>query len=133
MKRYSPSQIGTWLQSHLTALRHQRFFRDRLSIGMLLVSLILCGGNLLLLMARLHPVDYPVPVHFNSLIGFDDLGPWYQHYALVGFSFATTVVNGVLAYKSFARSRITSFFLLISAFVVALFCLIISLAFTSLV
>ncbi len=81
------------------------------------------------MVVRLKPTDYPLPVRYSSLVGFDALGPWYQTYAIGLFGVLVTAVNTTLAAISFTRSRITSFFLLIGAFVVGLFCLIIGTAF----
>jgi hypothetical protein len=82
---------------------------------------------------RLRPTDFPVPGHYSTLWGFDGLGPWYQAYAIAGFAILVSLVNTTLAMRSFNQSRITSFFLMIGSFVVALFCLIIGTAFTVIV
>ena len=67
-------------------------------------------------------------MQYSTLSGAT-LGNWYEVYRIGVFSAAVLVVNTLLALQSFGRSRITSFFLLGSTFVVNLLCLSISLAF----
>lgn len=121
------------LKTHLIDLRQERFFRDKLSMGLLAASIALNAANLVAMLIRLRPTEFPVPIHYSSLNGFNTLGPWYHLYQVVIFAAAVTAMNAYLAYLSFSRSRITSFFLLTGAIVVALFSLIISLALSSVV
>lgn len=129
MDRLHPSRIATWLTSKLTDLRQQRFFQDRLSLGLIIPALVLNVVTLVIMLFRVHPTNFLVPVHYSSLGGFDALGSWYQPYRIAAFGFIVTVINVLLAIFSFNRSRIASFFLLAGTFVVALFCLIIGTAF----
>lgn len=133
MKRLRPQHLKASFTSKLDSLRQQRFFKDRLSWGILVPTVLLNIATIVLLVLKFHPTDTLVPTHYSSLVGFDTLGPWYQSYAIGVFAVGVTVVNGSLALASFNRSRITSFFLMIGAFVVALFCLVISAAFPSIV
>ncbi len=133
MERLIPSQILKRLQRSFVTARGQRFFQDRLSLAFLFPILALNAITILILILRLRPTDYPVPVHYSSLSGFDALGPWYQIYIIAIFGLIVTAGNTALAAVSFTRSRITSFFLLIGAFVVGLFCLIIGTAFAVIV
>ncbi|HSX47994.1 MAG TPA: hypothetical protein VLF41_00585 [Candidatus Nanoarchaeia archaeon] len=133
MKRLKLSHIKPSLSLAFDTLRQQRFFKDRLSWVILVPTLVLNAITMILLLVRLHPVDFVVPVHYSSLVGFDSLGPWYQTYTLGIFAICVTLVNTSLAVASFTRTRITSFFLLIGSFVVALFSLVISIAFASIV
>ena len=80
---------------------------------------------------KLQPLDYEVPIHYSSLVGFDQLGPWYQLYSLAAFASGVTIVNTALAIRSFGRSRVSAFYLLLGSGVVALFSLIIALAFSA--
>jgi hypothetical protein len=130
MDRLNPSQIFKRLRRSIVTARGQRFFQDRLSLAFLIPVLVLNTLTLLVMFLRLKPTDYAVPVRYSSLVGFDALGPWYQVYTIALFGIIVTVVNTALAAMSFTRSRITSFFLLIGAFVVSLFCLIIGTAFS---
>lgn len=107
----------------------QRFFQDKLSLAILIPTFVFNILTLVVMIVRLHPTGFDVPVHYSSLGGFDALGPWYQIYSIAVFGFAVTLVNTVLAELAFTRSRISSFFLLAGSFVVALFCLIIGTAF----
>lgn len=120
-------------RSHISDLRQERFFKDRLSLGLLIASFGINLVNIVAMLVRLRPTEFPVPIHYSSLSGFDALGPWYHLYSVAIFALVVTIVNAFLAEQSFSRSRITSFFLLTGAFVVGLFCLIISLALSSVV
>jgi hypothetical protein len=124
---------GGQIVSKFQQLRSHRFFSDRLSVTILTLNLILAAVTLAVLIARVRPSAVPVPVHYSSLVGFDKLGPWWQLYSIGLFSFLVIGANTALAIASFTRSRITSFFLMSGAFVVAVFGLIISLAITAVV
>lgn len=115
----------------LSSWRQQRLFHDRLSVSLLATALILNVLNMVVLLLRIRPTDYPVPVHYSSLKSFDMLGPWYDRYWIGVFGLAVTLVNAWLALASFQRSRITSFFLLAGSIVVGLFCIIIANAFVA--
>ncbi len=107
----------------------QRFFRDRLSVGLLVAALVVNGLTFVMLVLRLRPVDGLTPVRFTNLTLFDALGPWYFPFEIALFGLGVTVINGWFAYHGFGRSRLASFFLLISALVVGMFCAIIAMAF----
>lgn len=117
------------LSETASQVRESRFFRDRLSMSMLVVAFVIGVFNLVFLLLHMPVVRADVPVRYSSLNGFDGLGPWFSPFLIVLFGLGTSVVNGVLAYQVFDRSRIASFYLLAGAGVVALFCLIISNAF----
>lgn len=119
------------LSHRWAVLRTQRLLGDRLSVGLMIAALILNGLTLLALLVKLRPLDYQVPVHYSSLTGFDQLGPWYQPYVIAGFGFAVTLINAALALRAFGRSRVAAFYLLLGSVVVAVFCLIIANAFSS--
>jgi hypothetical protein len=114
-----------------SVIRQHPLLRDPISVATLSLSLLFNAITLALLLAKVHQVDYPVPVHYLSLVGFDQVGQWYDTYRLAGFGFVVTVINGLLAAQSFQRNRVVSFFLLLGATVVSLFCLVISLAFAA--
>lgn len=123
------SSLRRNLQEKLSDLRDQRFFRDRLSMFILVGALVINGVNLVWLVLHVKPAESQVPVRFSSLTLFDALGPWYFPFLIVLFASVVTVANGVFAYHSFVRSRLASFFLLIGSVVVAIFAFIISSAF----
>jgi hypothetical protein len=116
------------ISDKLSELRRMRFFHDRLSTALLVGALIVNGINLISLALRVRPVEGQVPIRFSSLTLFDALGPWYFPFLIALFALGVTMVNGVFAYHSFARSRLASFFLLIGSGVVAIFSFIISTA-----
>lgn len=112
----------------------QRFFHDRLSLGLFVASLGLNLINLIVLLAKLRPLEFSttVPVHYSNLNnGFDALGPWYLNYRIGLFALGVTLVNTYLAVLAYSRSRIASFYLIAGSVVVAIFSLIISAAFIS--
>lgn len=125
------NQFSRFYKTQLEQLRSQRIFQDRLSWAIMVPTFVLNGVTFLLLVLKLHPTEFAVPVHYSSLVGFDRLGPWYQSYSIGIFAVGVTILNSGLAVMAFSRSRITSFFLMVGAFVVALFALVISLAFTA--
>ncbi len=129
MRAFAKAKL-TNLQQAVTSWGQQRIFRDRLSSSIILGSLGLNILALAVMAAKLRPTAFSVPVHYSSIDGFDALGPWYHAYIIGFFGLGVTIVNAVLAAASFTRSRITSFFLLIGAFVTSLFCLIIATAFS---
>lgn len=131
MKRFSLDHIGHQFTKKLQSLRSQRLFHDRISIGLIFASLVLIVLAWVVLLSRVRPTDFPVPVRYSSLTGFDVLGPWYQTLQLGVFASLVMLVNLALSIRCFPRSRITSFFLLSSSLVIGLFCLIISAAFTA--
>jgi hypothetical protein len=118
----------TFQQSITNVLRH-RFFHDRLSMTLLAGAGIINGFNLVSLALNVRPTSAEVPIRFSSLTLFDALGPWYYPFLIALFALMATIANGLFAYYSFSRSRITSFFLLMGSGVVAIFSFIISMAF----
>ena len=118
---------------HPSVIRQHPLFQDPISVAALGVSVLFNVVTLGLLIAKVHQVDYPVPVHYLSLVGFDQVGQWYQTYRLAAFGFGVTLVNGLLAAQSFQRNRVVSFFLLLGAAITGLLCLVISLAFAAIV
>lgn len=128
IKLSSPAKgVVKWL----TRLRAQRFFHDKLSLVLLFGSISLNAAMWILLAVRVRPTEFPVPVHYTSINGFDSLGAWYFVYSIGLFGIMVTLINSIMAVQTFSRSRITSFFLMAGSMVVAIFSLIISAAFTS--
>jgi hypothetical protein len=114
-----------------SVIRQHPLLHDSISAAALGLSVVLNFVTLGLLLAKVHQVDYPVPVHYLSLVGFDQVGSWFQTYRLAAFGFAVTIVNGLLAAQSFQRNRLVSFFLLLGAAAASLLILVISLAFAA--
>lgn len=117
----------------LEEAKSHRLWRDRLSLGVVLLAVSINLLALALVLAKLRPLSYSVPVRYTSLAAFDTLGPWYALYAIPFYGLVVTAANVGLAMKAFGRSRIASFFLLLSAVVVGLLCLVISNAFVSVI
>jgi hypothetical protein len=133
MKSLTLNKFRQFIYQEGIRLTGQRLVKDRLSLGLLIAAAATNVVTILLLLANLTPTDFPVPVRYSSLLGFQALGPWYQIYYIALFGVGVTLINSILAAMAYTRSRITSFFLLVGAFVVSLFCLIISLAFAAIV
>ncbi len=123
------SSLRRTFQTRFQEVLAQRFFRDRLSMTILVAGLLANAATFGWLMVRLRPTETLVPVHFSSFTLFDELGAWYFPYQLSLLALLITVVNAVFAYHSFGRSRLASFFLLTTGLVVAIFSLIIAQAF----
>lgn len=117
------------IQERTSDVLSQRFFHDRLSMSVLTGALIVNVVSLFSLALKLHPTDAPVPVHFSSFTRFDQLGPWYFPLGISLVALVITVANAVFAYNSFTRSRLASFFLLVTSLVVGVFAAIIGQAF----
>jgi hypothetical protein len=118
---------------HPNIVRQHPMLRDPISLAVLIVSATVNVLTTLLLVAKLHRVDYPVPTHYLSLVGFDAVGGWYNNYRLAVFGVIVTIINGSLAAKSFQRNRLASFYLLIGAAAISVLCLVISSAFAEIV
>lgn len=119
--------------SHLEAAKAHRLWNDRLSVGVVALATAINVLALVLVISRLRPLGYAVPVRYTSVGGFDSLGPWYALYAIPMYGLLVLAANLGLAMKAYTRSRIASFFLLLASVVVALLCLVISNAFVSVV
>jgi hypothetical protein len=117
------------IQDSFSNVLGQRFFRDRLSMTLLIGAAAVNAFNLLSLALNVQPTSAQVPIRFSSLTLFDALGPWYYPFLIALFALFVTAANGFFACYSFGRSRITSFFLLTGSAVVAIFSFIISMAF----
>ena len=107
------------------AIKHP-LFQDPISVVALIVAAVINLLTVVLVITKLHQVDYPVPTHYQSLIGFDQVGSWLQNYRLLAFSVLVFVANTALAAKSFHRNRLVSFFLILASSVVAILALVIS-------
>lgn len=130
MKGIRPiASLRRTIQERINHVLSQRFFHDRLSMSVLTIALIVNFANLFILALLIKPTDAEVPVHFSSFILFDQLGPWYFPFEIALVALLITTVNAVFAYHSFTRSRLASFFLLLTSLVVAVFAFIISQAF----
>lgn len=126
------------LQSTLEHLRpaavmEQPMMQDRISLLMLVVGLAVTLITFIALIWHVHPADHEVPVRYSSLGGFDPHGHWYSVYRIPLYSLAISVINAGLAMKAFRRNRLVSFFLLLASIVIAVLCLIISMAFAAII
>lgn len=121
--------LNRTIQDRLTDVLNQRFFHDRLSMTVLAAALSVNLLNMLSLLLKLRPTDAQVPVHFSSFRLFDQLGPWYFPLEVALGVLVVTLVNAAFAFNSFTRSRLASFFLLVTSLVVGVFGAIISQAF----
>lgn len=128
-------RIKTWKQvgPSLSAMRGHPIFSDKISIWVLAAAILLNIFNLLVLIFRVRRANYPVPVHYSSLVGFDQVGSWISIWRIGLFAIGVTTFNGLLAAKAFQRNRLASFFLLLGSVVVGLLGLIITSAFAVIV
>lgn len=131
LKALQPSHINLQLKSKIALFGSHRFMQDKLSLSILIPALALNLITLLVLVLKVRPSEFSVPVRYSSIEGFTELGSWFQIYEIPIFGLFVTSVNAYLAIKGFNRSRINSFFLLFGALVAAIFCLVMGLAFTA--
>lgn len=118
------------IQDFVGRIRDSRFFRDRLSMVLLVVAIVLDALAIGWSVLKVHPTDVPVLIRYSNLLsGYDQLGPWYFPYVISLYATLVTLLNTAYAYYSYTRSRLVSFFLLASACVVSAFSFIISAAF----
>lgn len=107
-------------------LRTQRILRDRFLRWFLIIALLLCFVEVGMLLFRLRPTGFVVPLEYVSGAGLTRLGDWQLIYGYGVFSLFVTFGNIALAIMSFEKSRITSFFLLLAAIVINIFTLVIT-------
>ncbi|MBI4100933.1 hypothetical protein HY441_00475 [Candidatus Microgenomates bacterium] len=101
----------------------KRLFSDKLFIGFLLTGIGLTAASVVMLLLKVRPRDFVVPLQYSTLQGFDALGAWYRVYAFGVFSLVVTIGNILLAAMSYDKSRIGSFFLVVGTVIVNLFTL----------
>ncbi len=112
-------------RSTYNQVRRSRFASDKLSSGLVAGALVISALTFLSLLFGVHPAPQGV-VRFSSLdIGYT-LGAWYYPYLVASFGLGVVMINSILAYNSYGRSRLASFFLLAGSVVVAIFSLIIA-------
>ena len=108
-------------------VRRSRFVADKLSVGLVTGALTLSILNFVILVGRVHPASQGA-IRYSSLdVGYT-LGVWYYPYLVAAFGLGVLLVNTVLAYRSYGRSRLASFYLLVGSGVVVMFGTIISIA-----
>ena len=130
MKGFQP--LGSLRRSttdFMNDVLRQRFFHDRLSMSVMSLAAVVNIACVCLLVLHVRPTDAQVPIHFSSFTLFDALGPWYYPFEIALVATCITLVNAVFAYHSFSRSRLASFFLVVTSLVVAIFSFIIAQAF----
>lgn len=121
----SLDRILKYSRSTYTQVRRSRFANDRLSSGMVVGALIISALTFLSLFASVHPASQGA-IRFSSLdVGYT-LGVWYYPYLVAIFGLGVVIINSILAYRAYGRSRLGSFFLLAGSVVVVIFCLIIA-------
>jgi hypothetical protein len=117
------------IKAKIRNIRTSKMLRDRMSIILALVALGINLLNFALLFIHSPSTKSLIPTHYSSFTGFEGVGPWYGPFNISLFGLTVTLLNSVIAVVMFSRSRLVSFYLLISACVVGMFCLIISNAF----
>lgn len=133
MNTFPPlAHVRRSVQEGFGRVRESRFFHDRFSMSLLTLALALNAGTFLWLVGTLKPSEVPVPVRYSNLLsGFDQTGPWFFPFGIAAYALVVTLLNAFFAYQSFNRSRLASFFLLVSSVVVGGFSFIIANAFGS--
>ncbi len=112
-------------------LGQHRIFKDKLFIGFMVATVLLCIVICLILLIRVRPRDFVVPLQYSTLQGFDALGVWYRVFGFGAFSLVVTFGNIAMAAYAYEKSRLASFLLVVSSLMINLFTLIIVLTLVS--
>lgn len=113
------------LERPWNAIKKQRIFQDTFVRWFVWAAVGLFVMEWLLLGFQLRPTGFVVPFEYTSGTEFR-LGEWWLIYGYGLFSLIVTAGNIILAAMSFEKSRIASFFLVISAVVLNVFTLVIT-------
>lgn len=123
--KVSLDRILKYSSSTYNQVRRSRFASDKLSSGLVAGALVISAVTILSLIMTVHPASQGA-VRFSSLdVGYT-LGVWYYPYLVAVFGLGVVIVNSILAYRAYGRSRLASFFLLAGSVVVVIFSLIIA-------
>ena len=115
----------TLIEQPWQAIKKQRLFRDRFLRRFVVVAVLLFILEWLLLGFQLRPTGFVVPCEYTSGAEFR-LGEWWRIFGYGLFSLLVTAGNIVLAAMSFEKSRIASFFLVLSAVILNIFTIVIT-------
>lgn len=113
------------IERPLAFIKKQRIFRDRLLRWFLVLSVISMVSVIVLILVRLRPHDFVLPLGFMTGVGLSYPGQWYGIYSYGLFSIIVTAANAILAMNILERSRITSFFLVTGAIIINIFTFIV--------
>lgn len=116
---------AVFIEQPWTIVKKQRIFRDTFMRWFLFAAVLLFVMEWLLLGFQLRPTGFVVPFEYTSGTEFR-LGEWWLIYSYGLFSLIVTVGNITLAAVSFEKSRIASFFLVLSALILNIFTLVIT-------
>lgn len=115
-----------FLDRPLAFMKRQRLLRDKFLRWFLFAAVFLLIVELGLLLIKLRPTAFVVPLEYTSGLGFTRLGDWQLIYGYGLFSLMVTITNSILAIFAFERSRISSFFLLLGAIVINIFTIVVT-------
>ncbi|MEX0934508.1 MAG: hypothetical protein WDZ42_01775 [Candidatus Saccharimonadales bacterium] len=107
-----------FIEKPVEFFKTQLILKDKFIRWFLFLAIVLCLVVVGMLVFRLRPAAFVVPIEYTSGIGFTRLGDWKLIYSYGLFSLLVTIGNIALAVTSFDKSRISSFFLLISAILI---------------
>lgn len=107
-------------------LKQQRILRDKFLRWFVILVLVTFLVVAVLLLVRLRPTDFVVPLEYTSGTGLSRLGDWRLIYGYGIFSMIVTFGNLGLSIAAFEKSRIMSFFLLLGAIVINIFTIIVT-------
>ena len=107
-----------------------RILRDSWLLAILGLNLL---GLVFLLgwsFTHIHPTEIQVPVRFSSIGNFDQLGPWYQLYDIVGIGVGVFIVNLLFAGLLHKKNRLLSILMAITSLMVVVLCSAVLIGFT---
>ncbi len=122
---FLPGALVKRSQSSYKDIRRSRFMGDRLTVGIIIGAALINVATYLSLLGSVRPGAQGAVKYSSLYVGYT-LGVWYYPFLVALFATAVIVVNAVLAYQSYARSRLASFFLITGSLVVTLFCFVIA-------
>lgn len=128
---YPKDIIQTVKDNAISLVQTHRLLRDRLFLTFLIIAVLLSLITVILLLVKVRPKDFLVPLGYSSVRSFDILGPWYRTYLFGVFSLLVTIGNFGLALKVFEKNRLASFLLIIGTVVINVFALVITMAVVS--
>ena len=95
------------------------FFKSGLVHWTLIAAFLLNLANWGALFYFIHPVDFPITLHYNVYFGVDIIGPWWQAYFLPAMGLIILLVNTALGYLFYQqKDRIIGHILLLTTCIV---------------
>lgn len=97
----------------------REFFKNRIILWIISLSLFLNSANWLAIWYFVEPVDFPIILHYNVYFGVDMTGDWKKIFFLPGMGLLMFFINFFLAFYFFEKSeKIASYILLMAGLMI---------------